>query len=140
MAGISEVDPFIKSKGNLSAELNNKALLRQIFMSLMSIGGPLIVGACYSQPTVTINQLTDPSEPAFLTKDQASWYGEFYVYDIRICFDTNNCIVFSCLTHDYSSAGRVDRHPTDGQDRKEIYNSDWWIFRGHFSGHNGDSS
>lgn len=77
MTEISEVDPLNQSKRNVVADLNRKALLRQIFMSVMCIAGPLVAGACYSQPSITIDQLTDPKEPAFLTKDQASWYGEF---------------------------------------------------------------
>lgn len=78
MTEISEVDPFTQPKRNVVTDLNKKALLRQIFMAMMAISGPLVAGACYSQPSITINQLMDPDEPAFLTKDQASWYGEFY--------------------------------------------------------------
>lgn len=63
-------------KRNVVTDLNKKALLRQVYMSIVCISGPLIAGACYSQPSITIDQLTDPDEPVFLTKDQGSWYGE----------------------------------------------------------------
>ncbi|KAL5273279.1 hypothetical protein ACFFRR_000196 [Megaselia abdita] len=75
---ICEVDSLTLPKRNVVTDLNKKALLRQIFMSVMCISGPLIAGACYSQPSITIDQLTDPDEPVFLTKDQASWYAAFH--------------------------------------------------------------
>lgn len=75
---IDEGDPLTitQANRNVVTDLNRKALLRQIYMSVLCVSGPLVTGACYSQPSITIDQLTDPNEPVFLSKDQASWYGE----------------------------------------------------------------
>lgn len=79
---ILEVDPFTQPKRNVVTDLNKKALLRQILMTILCISVPLIAGASYSLPSVTIDQLMDPNEPLSLTRDQASWYGKFQRFSL----------------------------------------------------------
>lgn len=111
-----EVDAFLQPKQNVGTDLNKKALLRQLFMSLMSIGGPFIAGACYSQPTITINQLTDREELVFLTRNQASWYGESVDSDSVKLKTKSNIWNFpsSGFPHDIGSHRRPNCRPADG--------------------------
>lgn len=72
-----EIEPFTQIKKHVVTDLNRKALWRQIFMSLICVTGPLIAGACYSQPSITLSQLKNPNETVYLSDEQSSWYGKF---------------------------------------------------------------
>ncbi|KAH8400225.1 hypothetical protein KR215_009150 [Drosophila sulfurigaster] len=53
------------------------AVLRQELMVLLGNTGVLGSGMVVSMPSVTLNQLTDPTQPFFLDKDEASWFASF---------------------------------------------------------------
>lgn len=109
---VGEVDPFTQPKRNVVTDLNKKALLRQVYMSALCITSPLIAGACYSQPSITIAPLTDQNEPVFLTKDQASWYGEYLYCNILSLYDTG--VFCSCVPYHHSTAWWTHRDFVDG--------------------------
>lgn len=53
------------------------AVLRQELMVFLGNSGVLGSGMVVSMPSVTLNQLTDETQPFWLNKDEASWFGEY---------------------------------------------------------------
>ncbi|KAH8387757.1 hypothetical protein KR093_009417, partial [Drosophila rubida] len=53
------------------------AVLRQELMVLLGNTGVLGSGMVVSMPSVTLNQLTDPTQPFWMDKDEASWFASF---------------------------------------------------------------
>lgn len=52
------------------------AVLRQELMVFLGNSGVLGSGMVVSMPSVTLNQLCDETQPFWLSKDEASWFGE----------------------------------------------------------------
>lgn len=55
------------------------AVLRQELMVFLGNSGVLGSGMVVSMPSVTLNQLSDETQPFWLNKDEASWFGEYPV-------------------------------------------------------------